>query len=251
MPQNQLPREEQNHNFSEFDLRIVSFYNLNDEVSLPILIDIADVNFKEYTDIHLHIIKQENRIVLDERNPYYQDYLVCKQEEEIKKYIKYIDDKTPLFEGKTLSEHLGKDIYSWLIEIGIDEVDFINFREFIIRHINHLTNIFNNKANEYFAFSDKKSQGSKTIHGISPENYDFKQTQTYNKIQTMIDYQNATPIFPENLGRAFSDYSWREIQVRMKFLHRKNQIDNEMKNMEGDINKAIMGEKSDSKPFRK
>jgi hypothetical protein len=58
----------------------------------------------------------------------------------------------------------------------------------------------------------------------------------------MIEYQNATPLFAENEGKSYANYSWREIQVRLMFLNRKNQVDSESNRMQNDISNKVMGD---------
>lgn len=59
----------------------------------------------------------------------------------------------------------------------------------------------------------------------------------------MIEYHNSTPLFSENIGKAYSDWSWREIQTRLMFLTRKNQVSTEENRMQQAVSDAILKDK--------
>ena len=75
------------------------------------------------------------------------------------------------------------------------------------------------------------------VYDEIPSKYDYTQTPSYKKYKgemslsfNMITLQSAFDhvgdvLFPENIGKAFTDYSWREKTLRRMYLKKKNDFD--------------------------
>ena len=71
MKKNQnLQKENLNHNFSEFNIALNSYFKISEDFIIPLRIDIKDINFKDYDEIFLNIDKDNNEIIIDYDNPF-------------------------------------------------------------------------------------------------------------------------------------------------------------------------------------
>lgn len=236
-----------NYNFSEFDEVIYSYFNFSEEFVLPLKIDIADIRFKEYNSKQFKAKRENNTLIINKiESPYLKQYEYAKFKLEILEYINYIDCESKLFDnGKhNLLEHLELKDKIQLLDYLIDVMEvpmssFIEMKSEIELYKGILISNFMDKLKEFMDYNDNLPTWKPDMKGINPANYDTSFTQTYIKTQSMIEYGNGLVFFKENIGKAFSEFSYREIQLRLMFLNRKSQVDSEQNRMQNDMYKTI------------
>ena len=131
-----------------------------------------------------------------------------------------------------------KELFKKLCDIGFTDYDFIQIKNFIIMNINLLTEIFIKRATDYLILDSKKKSNrvvtsTPSNNGIKFSDYDTETSQTYIKLQSQIEY-HTRPIFQENWDKAYSEWSWREQQIRLMFLMRKDFIESQIEKYKSD-----------------
>ena len=236
-----------NYNFSEFDEVIISYFEIAEDFILPLKIDIADIRIKQENIKQVKIKVENNTLNINKMpSPYETQYAYLKFENDTLSYMDYIDCDSRLFEGNTknLLQHLGLKNKLELVNLLIKEMEvplqvILNLKQEIELYKSNLMNSFLNRLKEYLIFNDNLPEWKPDTKGINPKNYDTAMSQTYIKIQSMMEYHNSTPFFAENKGKSYSEWSWREIQLRLMFLNRKNQTDSEQNRMQNDMYKTL------------
>ena len=227
-----------NHNLN---IAIQSWIEIEDFV-IPIYVDIADIKWVDEDFVVDDKIEMINgQIRFNKLNsPFQQQYKDYSLKENIKSYLKFVD-KRKLFNGLNESYYEGnlEHFYNQLIQSGFTTLMFVNLKNEINYYINKVKFKFLTAVTEIldyersFPFIRQKEE--------TPEN--IKKLMAYpsemSLFQSAIEYTN-TIIFPENIGKAFTDYSWREIQFKVMYISMKNSI-------EGFANKYSMRER-DTKP---
>ena len=257
MKKNQnLQKENLNHNFSEFNIALNSYFKINEYFVIPLRIDIKDINFKDYDEIFLNIDKSNNEIVIDYDNPFLEALEKSKLKKQFINVFKFINTYDDLFEEGNIFQHLDinshEQLFDYFCSIGFTENEFMALHKKIIDDVNLVSDIFMKRATKYIRLNqDKKIDRGKPVFNNSSKadikNYDIEQTQTYTKLQTMMEYHNETPLFPENINKAYSEWSWREIQLRLMYVMRKSIIDNEIESFKADSMPRMEEEKTNNK----
>ena len=239
-----------NFSFNEFNETIISYFYLNDEIAIPLKIDIADINFNADNTKFLKAKKENNNFIINKnKNPFQDnyDYLIFKNE--IKKYLKFLDFNSKLFENNTLTllEYFNLknidellDYFIKYLEVPISK--FLDLKNEIELYKEILMGNFMERLKEYMQYNEDLPEFKPDLKGVSADKFDLKTSQTYIKAQSIIEYHNATVFFPENLGKSYSEWSWREIQVRLMFLGRKNQVDSENNRLQNAVSDRIMND---------
>lgn len=233
----------ENNNFSEFDEVILSYFYLSEDICIPLRVDIADIDFSENKERQLKLKFENKQVTLyktDSPFDYSKYYLI----KEIEKIVKHIDVKSELFEYKNLLEFLElkntKELAIYIIDyLKVPVFKIVELKEEICGYKELLKANFMAKLKEYMLLNENPKDFSPDYHGVDSKNFDMKISQTYIKAQNLIEYHNSTPFFKENINKAYQEWSWREIQLRLMYLNRKNQIDTEQNRLQDAIHKAI------------
>jgi hypothetical protein len=241
------------YNFSEFDETIYSYFYINENICLPLRIDIADIKVYSNSYKFLKCKKEDNKIIIDKRdNPFKDDYEYYLLKQEIRKFLIHIDIKSKLFDNQNLLEYLKvKDLDELIdylleyLEVPIQTIS--NLKNELEFYIDILKGNFIDKVQKYLEINKNPKEFKPDLKGVNPKDFDTHFTQSYIKLQSMIEYHNSTPLFSENIGKAYSDWSWREIQTRLMFLTRKNQVSTEENRMQQAISDAILKDKSNQR----
>jgi hypothetical protein len=236
-----------NYNFAEFDEVIYSYFYLSNDIVIPLRVDISNISITEYNEIFFKGEKTERELIIDNNDsPFKQEYEYLIFKRGLKDFLKHLDLESKLFDNNkhTLLEHLELKTLDDLIEhmLKVWEVDIQTLMNLKIEISNYASMLMENfiyKLKEYLELNPNPREFKPDMKGINPKDYDTSFSQTYIKLQSMIEYHNSTPLFKENYGKAYSEYSWREIQTRLMFLNRKNQVDTEQNRMQDDIYKKM------------
>jgi hypothetical protein len=95
-----------------------------------------------------------------------------------------------------------------LNEIGYSECDFVKINDFVMDNRSDMVNKFIN------AISDDLKVGDKT----------GKVTESFMTMRGAMEHSSSC-IFPENIGKSVSEYSWRENIVKRLYLARKVEVE--------------------------
>lgn len=239
-----------NYNFAEFDEVIYSYFYFSDDIVIPLKIDIADISIKEYNEIFFKAERTEKEIIIDNNDsPFKQEYETIFFKRSLKEFLKYIDVESKLYNdnSETILEHLELNTLDELVNyiLQVWEVDIQTLMTLKIEISNYTSMLMENfiyRLKNYLELNENPVPFKPDMKGINPKDYDTSFSQTYIKLQSMIEYHNSTPLFKENYGKAYSEYSWREIQTRLMFLNRKNQVDTEQNRMQDDMYKKMDSE---------
>lgn len=236
-----------NYNFCEFDETIISYFHFSEDFVLPLKVDISDIQIKESKVRFLKAKKENNTLMVDMTNsPYKHEYEYVKFKSEILEYLDYVDCESKLFDKSkhNLLEHLELTSKAQLLDFLIEVVEvpmssFIELRNEIEGYKSVLMGNFMERLKEFMAYNDNLPTWKPDTKGINPSNYDTSFTQTYIKTQSIVEYGSGIIFFKENIGKSLSEFSWRELQLRLMFLNRKSQVDSEQNRMQNDMYKTI------------
>jgi hypothetical protein len=131
-------------------------------------------------------------------------------EDENKDFLEELESKNIRFK-KTKGEYTlesSEDLYSLLNEIGYSECDFVKINDFVMDNRSDMVNKFIN------AISDDLKVGDKT----------GKVTESFMTMRGAMEHSSSC-IFPENIGKSVSEYSWRENIVKRLYLARKVEVE--------------------------
>ena len=204
-------------------------------VIIPLYIHLKDINdYKEHIEFKKIEIIRDN-IKLDKtEHPFRKQIELYKKMQEIKYYLDFIDNR-PIFNGKTWKEvFLGidkdDDIVDGLVKIGFSLFDFIKLKNEIGYYIQYLKKECVKTIIELLDY--ERAFPNITLKDNKMKQYENYMTYTQHMsiLQNAFEYTNAV-LFPENLGKAYFEYSFRELQLKVMYISMKNKI-------EGFINKV-------------
>lgn len=221
---------------TSLNLKINTWVDIRGEFILPLCINIADIDVYNEHIFYNKFHKEGQNIEIDIAENPFKEYLIYEEfKKDIEYFFKFINTSSILYKEGTLYDHLQtKDLFNYFCNIGFTDNDFIYLKKNIMGYIIQLKELFVVKAKEILKINDNPKR-RRSKYNINYNAYDTEQTEDFMNLQTMIEYHNSTPIFHENIGKSYDQYSWREIHLRMLFLHRKQQIDSELKAIENDL----------------
>lgn len=101
-----------------------------------------------------------------------------------------------------------EDLYKLLNMLMYSELEFVKINEFVIRNRSEMVNSFINMASDDLKIGDKTG----------------KVTEAFMTMRGAMEHSSAC-IFPENINKAVSQYSWRETMVKRLYLARKVEVE--------------------------
>lgn len=227
---------EKNSDLSKLNIYNETYVTIND-IDIPIYIHIRDIkpfDSEHVNNFKLDIIQDDMRV--DETDsPFEGYYKKHKQEKKIRYYLQFIDNR-PIFDGKTWLQHMLSDNYSDDILLSMDKLGMSY--SMYIRLVNEINAYIQNIQakclevikdvidynREFPNITLKKESGLKQYQEY------LSYSQAMSVLQSNMEYTNST-LFEENIGKAFFDYSFREIYLKVMYISMKNKI-------EGFTNKA-------------
>lgn len=222
-----IPMKELNNlTLQSLNIAIESYFVLNDNLTIPLYIDIADINDYEYnTETYkVDILRQNVRLDITE-NPFESQIIKYKIQEILNYYFKFIDTRK-LFENSTLNFFAYLEKYNIDKYDIFDEAEFQRFRNEVTFYINRVKNKFLDTAKELLEYDREFPEQYKPKENDMPQ--DVKDNIVYPIGMTMIQGDIEYPsniIFPENIGKSVSEHSFREVQLKAMYLHMKNKIE--------------------------
>ena len=219
-------KELNNLTLQSLNIAIESYFVLNDNLTIPLYIDIADINDYEYnTETYkVDILRQNVRLDITE-NPFESQIIKYKIQEILNYYFKFIDTRK-LFENSTLNFFAYLEKYNIDKYDIFDEAEFQRFRNEVTFYINRVKNKFLDTAKELLEYDREFPEQYKPKENDMPQ--DVKDNIVYPIGMTMIQGDIEYPsniIFPENIGKSVSEHSFREVQLKAMYLHMKNKIE--------------------------
>ncbi|MGL4211260.1 MAG: hypothetical protein ACRCRT_06900, partial [Cetobacterium somerae] len=100
------------------------------------------------------------------------------------------------------------DLYRFLNLLGYSEYDFVHIGDVVTQNRGNLVTKFINTISDSLLIGDKTG----------------KVTEGFMAMRGAMEHSSAC-IFPENIGKAVSDYSWRETMVKRLYLARKVELE--------------------------
>lgn len=113
----------------------------------------------------------------------------------------YLENKEYHLESK-------EDLYKLLNILSYSDVEFAKINKFVIDNRSELVAKFINMVSDALMIEDKTG----------------KVTEAYMTMRGAMEHSSAC-IFPENIGKAVSQYSWRENMVKRLYLARKVEVE--------------------------
>lgn len=219
----------------ENDLSKLNIYNETyttiNGVDIPIYIHIRDIT--PFTKEHQHhftldIIGNDMRI--DETiSPFKEYYDKYKQKKKIRYYLQFIDNR-PIFEGKTWLEHMLSEEYEGDILLDMDKLG-LSYQMYIklINEINAYIQNIQAKCLDVIKEMidyDREFPNIKLKKKSGMQKYSeyLNYSQAMSILQSNMEYTNSI-IFPENIDKAFMEYSFREIYLKVMYISFKNKIE--------------------------
>ena len=223
-----MTKEITNLTLQSLNISLESYFVLNEDLIIPLYINIADINDYECETISykVDILRQSVRMDITE-NPFESKLIKYKICEIYDYYFKFID-KRKLFNID--NEEL--NFFEYVEKSGInkyeifDEAEFNRFRNEVTFYINQVKYKFLIKAKELLEYDREFPENYKPKDNDMPQI--IKDSIIYPLGMTMIQGDIEYPsniIFPENIGKSVAEHSFREIQLKAMFLHMKNKIE--------------------------
>lgn len=219
-------KELNNLTLQSLNIATESYFVLNEDLTIPLYIDIADIIDYEYNTSQYKVDILRNNVRIDNTgNPFEAELVKYQVYNILDYYFKFID-KRKLFENCTLNffEYLEKyNIDKYDI---FDESEFQRFRNEVGFYINQVKNKFLDKAKELLDYDRDFPKQYNPKESDMPQ--DVKENIMYPLGMTMIQGDIEYPsniIFPENINKPVSEHSFREIQLKAMYLHMKNKIE--------------------------
>ena len=211
------------------NVSIQTWYNLSEDYNLPIFIDIADI--RDYSNIpsKMKIDTARNDYRINQTDsPFKKVYEKYKLRQDLLRCLSYID-KRPIYDGKTFIQHeyevdTVEELLDILIESGIQADTFVMLKQQLNYYIDKVKFNFLINAKEIldydrdftkFALKDETPQHIAKQMIYSPLMSHFQSGMEYTDII----------IFPENIGKSFMEYSWREVSFKLMYISMKNKIE--------------------------
>lgn len=204
--------------FSKCNMVIMSDMEFNKSgiiIKLPFYFHIKDIPSTFFDEDSLNILEYYSKEI-------YEQYDINCNENNYLKYLKYIDLKQFTIDEeikeykdymiKVKDNYIFKDhksLYSFLIKnLYFNEIDFKLMKDFVLESQKKL--IIN--------FSDMLHKELKLTH----DKKDI--SESYMILRGAFELGNP-PIFPENIGKSISEYSFREQKTQRIYLARKCEIE--------------------------
>jgi len=211
------------------NVSIESWFELTEDITLPIFIDIASI--KEYKNnienLKMDIQRSDFRLNKEE-DPFEKERKEYSIKEEIKRSLQFIDNRK-MYGGKTyIQEYFEVDdadqLLDLLINSGIQMDILIRLKIEISYYIERVKFKFLVNAKEVLDY-DRQFR-TIVLKQETPEDIakHSQYSQEMSKIQSSMEY-NDSIIFPENIGKSFIEYSWREIYFKVLYISMKNKIE--------------------------
>lgn len=219
------------------NIEIKSFTSVNDFI-FPLRINIADINHSstEYNFIKIDLDdKDSSKDILSvgmDFSPFKEEYDLNKYFFELDFIYKFIDWNLYSKEYKTFAETLSiyneRDFREWFLNCDIFSIeDILKIGKEIRYYIDCIKIEFINKILRLFEL-DKQPPNIRLKDGVdTPKEYTPFLTYNYN----MTSFQTASEFpmeiwFPENIGKAYIEQSWREHEAKRMYITAKTRVEN-------------------------
>lgn len=218
-------------NLYKLNMYIETWTTINN-VDIPIYIDIADINEYEEYSLNNKVEIVGDKILIDYTdNPFKKQLDDYKTIKDIKYYLKFVDNRK-LFDGKSwiemMSNNFGTDIYTGMQDIGLSLDMFKILKNEIVFHIHKLKTkclqiiVDLLDYDRDFPNIHLKDTDSSKLMKRYKEYLNY--TQHMSLMQNAFEYTDSI-LFPENKGRAFFEYSFREINLKVMYISMKSRIE--------------------------
>ena len=211
------------------NVSIEAWFELGEDYNLPIFIDIADV--REYVNIpeKIKIDMARNDYRINTTNsPFKKVYDKYKLRQDLLRCLNFID-KRPIYDGETFIQHeyevdTTEELLDILLKNGIQADTFVMFKKQLDYYIDRVKFKFLVNAKDIldydrefttFALKDEIPQHIAKHMIYSPFMSHFQSGMEYSDVI----------IFPENIGKSFMEYSWREVNFKLMYISMKNKIE--------------------------
>lgn len=101
-----------------------------------------------------------------------------------------------------------RNLYRFLNSLKYTEVDFVKINEIVMKTRMNMMDRFINMASDELKIGDRTG----------------KVTEAFMTMRGAMEHSSAC-IFPENIGKSVSEYSWRETMVKRLYLARKVEVE--------------------------
>jgi hypothetical protein len=198
---------------------------------IPIKIHIKDIPSKDtsfplYYNNEVNIEGSDSILLTHKPSKYDRVRNDIAKIEVCKIYLKFIDTEIQLFNGKNFLEFYGLDCVEDLLE----ELSSYELQKLIDICDEIMRNIINEFYDNMFEFLDKKEDIPK-IHLDDKSDSLFDEIVKYSSkgkgyliAQIGIEFP-ANVFFQENVGKAISEWSFRELELQCAYMNEKNTID--------------------------
>ena len=167
-----------------------------------------------------------------EESPFKEQYHMLRYETELRFIYDFIDWDLLDFKHGTFREMLKiktpMEFVEWFMDSGLFTVeDIITMGNEIRNYINLVKSKFTEEASKLFGLRDEFPEIKLKDDGFStPAEYLEYMFYNYN----MLSFQASAELpmgvwFPENVGRGYTEYSWREQEAKRIYLSAKNKIE--------------------------
>jgi len=193
-----------------------------------------DIHIKDVTTNYDNVIKEGivGDIYYDE---FGSEYEFLQEKENFRKYLKFINIRDEMFDygTKTFLQWMNMKSIEEIFDC-LDRIDLIQLSSHIQEKINIVIDEFRTNLASMLEL-DKVLPSSGEYHGKQDMPNDLIKYLNYPidyiLAQAGIEFQ-TTPFFPENIGRAISEWSFREIEYRLSFLTIKNKKESAKSNFQ-------------------
>ena len=201
---------------------------------IPLKIHIKDI--KDYSGRVEH--REDKPVILENKLRVYKEtpnfsFARIRQDIEnknaLKEYFKFIDTEIKIFEGGELNflEYYGLNKVEGLLYM-LEEEDYHTIITTCNEIIEEIKNEFNEALDRFLFNGETKPKvptKNKNIDAIlsAITKYSNKPT-SYLVSQLGVEYE-ANVFFEENIGKAISDWSFREVELQIRYLVEKNVVD--------------------------
>lgn len=203
-------------------LRCWSELEVNDGIFLvPIHVHIKDISdYKEdISDFKIDILRES--VSLNEtNNPFIKEIYTEDYKSILESYFKFIDN-SKLYENNSMDFFEMLEKYKMDKYQIFDEGNFVQFKKEIDYYVNKIKFEFLVNCRELFEYD--KEMPDIYVRDDMPKN--IREAVNYPLNMTMLQSDIEYPsniIFPENIGKARIEHSFREVQVKTMYLHMKN-----------------------------
>lgn len=210
------------------DLYIQSYFEFNDLV-FPLLIDIKKIKFFQEEIYNYKVDIEDKYIKLDKtKNPFEDIYKKYEFKKNTIELLKYLDNRK-MFDDKSFIEYtFGVDttekFFDILMKNGFSSTQLVKLKNQINFYISKLQFEFIDNV-KILLDTDRNFPNYALKNEIPVDIAKFMQySEGMTVFQSVMEYP-AFVLFDENKGKAFNEFSWREVQFRAMYFSMKNKIE--------------------------